>query len=42
MGIDGILMSWVDYKTECQQWIDDVMPLMVQAGQREPFTGSPS
>jgi alkanesulfonate monooxygenase SsuD/methylene tetrahydromethanopterin reductase-like flavin-dependent oxidoreductase (luciferase family) len=40
MGIDGILLSWVDYKTECQQWIDKVMPLMVQAGQREPFNGT--
>ncbi len=36
MGIDGILLSWVDYKTECQQWIDKIMPLMEQAGQRAP------
>ncbi len=38
MGVDGMLMSWVDYENECQQWIDEVMPLMVQAGQREAFT----
>jgi alkanesulfonate monooxygenase SsuD/methylene tetrahydromethanopterin reductase-like flavin-dependent oxidoreductase (luciferase family) len=37
MGIDGILVSWVDYKTECKQWIDEIMPLMEQAGQRETF-----
>ena len=39
MGVDGMLMSWVDYETECRQWIDEVMPLMVEAGQRQPFTG---
>ena len=37
IGVDGILMSWVDYKTECRQWIDEVMPLMEQAGQRRPM-----
>ena len=37
IGIDGILISWVDYKTECKQWIDEVMPLMEQAGQRKAF-----
>lgn len=34
MGVDGILLSWVDYLGECRQWIDEVMPLMVQAGLR--------
>ena len=37
MGVDGMLISWVDYKTECKQWIDEVIPLMEQAGQREVF-----
>ena len=37
IGVDGILISWVDYRTECRQWIDEVMPLMEQAGQRRPF-----
>ena len=37
IGIDGILLSWVDYKTELRQWIDEVLPLMEQAGQRQPF-----
>ncbi len=36
MGIDGILVSWVDYRTECQQWVDKIMPMMEQAGQRAP------
>jgi alkanesulfonate monooxygenase SsuD/methylene tetrahydromethanopterin reductase-like flavin-dependent oxidoreductase (luciferase family) len=36
-GIAGCLLSWVDYDREQQQWIDDVLPLMEQAGLREPF-----
>lgn len=35
MGVDGVLLSWVDYLSECQQWIDEVMPLLEQAGLRE-------
>ena len=35
MGVDGCLMSWVRYKDELAQWIDRVMPLMVEAGQRK-------
>ena len=34
MGVDGCLISWVNYKDELRQWIDDVLPLMEQAGQR--------
>ena len=36
IGVDGVLISWVDYKTEAKQWIDEVLPLMEQAGQRAP------
>jgi alkanesulfonate monooxygenase SsuD/methylene tetrahydromethanopterin reductase-like flavin-dependent oxidoreductase (luciferase family) len=36
MGVDGLLISWVDYLGECRQWIDEVLPLMEQAGQRRP------
>ena len=36
MGVDGLLLSWVDYLGECRQWIDEVMPLMEAAGMREP------
>jgi alkanesulfonate monooxygenase SsuD/methylene tetrahydromethanopterin reductase-like flavin-dependent oxidoreductase (luciferase family) len=37
MGVDGILLSFVDYLTETRQWIDDVLPLMEQAGLRKRF-----
>lgn len=36
MGVDGLLISWLDYLGECRQWIDQVLPLMEQAGQRQP------
>ena len=41
MGVDGLLLSWVDYIPECQQWIDEVLPLMEQAGLREPVSAGP-
>ncbi|HLG73387.1 MAG TPA: LLM class flavin-dependent oxidoreductase [Chloroflexota bacterium] len=34
-GIDGIVMSWVNYEEELQQWIDEVFPLLRQAGLRQ-------
>ena len=37
MGVDGILLSWVDYLTEAKQWIKSVLPPMEQAGLRYPF-----
>jgi len=37
IGVDGCLISWVDYKNELIQWNADVLPLMVQAGLRQPF-----
>jgi len=37
VGVDGMLLSWVDYLAECRQWIDEVLPLMQAAGQRRPF-----
>lgn len=36
MGVDGLLISWVDYLRECKQWIEEVLPLMEQADQRQP------
>jgi len=39
MGVDGMLISWVDYMNECRQWIDRVLPLMEQAGLRKAFPG---
>ncbi|MGI9480015.1 MAG: LLM class flavin-dependent oxidoreductase [Hyphomicrobiaceae bacterium] len=35
LGVDGMLLSWLDYLGECQHWIDAVLPLMEQAGQRK-------
>ena len=40
MGVDGILLSWVDYLKEAQQWIDEVISLLEQAGLRQPFIPS--
>ena len=34
IGVDGCLISWVDYKNELRQWNAEVLPLMVQAGLR--------
>jgi FMNH2-dependent dimethyl sulfone monooxygenase len=36
MGVDGILLSWLDYLGECAQWIEEVIPLMEAAGLRAP------
>lgn len=33
-GIDGIVISWVNYQDELRQWIEEVAPLLVQAGLR--------
>lgn len=38
IGVNGVLMSWVDYKTELKQWINDILPLMEQNGQRKPLS----
>jgi alkanesulfonate monooxygenase SsuD/methylene tetrahydromethanopterin reductase-like flavin-dependent oxidoreductase (luciferase family) len=37
IGVDGCLISWVRYKEELAQWNAQVLPLMVQAGLRQPF-----
>ena len=36
MGVDGVLLSWLDYLGEAEQWIAEVMPLMESAGLRSP------
>jgi FMNH2-dependent dimethyl sulfone monooxygenase len=38
IGVDGCLISWVRYKEELAQWNEEVLPLMVQAGLRAPFS----
>jgi alkanesulfonate monooxygenase SsuD/methylene tetrahydromethanopterin reductase-like flavin-dependent oxidoreductase (luciferase family) len=37
IGVDGCLISWVDYKNELRQWNTEVLPLLVQTGLRQPF-----
>jgi FMNH2-dependent dimethyl sulfone monooxygenase len=37
IGVDGCLISWVDYKNELKQWNTEVLPLLEQAGLRQPF-----
>ena len=39
MGVDGLLISWLDYLGECRQWIDQVLPLMEAAGLRRSQRG---
>ncbi len=41
IGVDGCLISWVDYKTELAQWVEEIMPLTEQAGLRQPFRPVP-
>ncbi len=36
-GFDGIMLSWVNVEAELRQWIGEVLPLMEQAGLRQPF-----
>jgi alkanesulfonate monooxygenase SsuD/methylene tetrahydromethanopterin reductase-like flavin-dependent oxidoreductase (luciferase family) len=37
IGVDGCLISCVDYKNELTQWNRKVLPLLEQAGLRQPF-----
>lgn len=34
-GIDGVLLSWVDYEDGLQRWQGDVAPRLIQAGLRD-------
>ncbi|MDQ3855542.1 MAG: LLM class flavin-dependent oxidoreductase [Chloroflexota bacterium] len=36
-GLDGLLLSWVNYETELEYWNAEVMPLLQQAGLRKPY-----
>jgi alkanesulfonate monooxygenase SsuD/methylene tetrahydromethanopterin reductase-like flavin-dependent oxidoreductase (luciferase family) len=38
IGVDGCLISWVDYKNELTQWNTEVLPLLVESGLRRPFS----
>jgi len=37
LGIDGFLMSWVDYRDGVRRFGREVIPLLEQAGYRKPF-----
>ena len=37
MGLDGVVLSWVNYAAELAYWISDVLPVMEQAGLRRPY-----
>jgi dimethylsulfone monooxygenase len=36
-GVDGIVLSWVNYQDELRQFVSEVLPLMEQAGLRRRF-----
>ena len=36
IGLDGVVLSWVNYPAEMRYWNADVMPLLEQAGLRSP------
>ena len=38
-GIDGTVLSWVNYLEELPQFVAEVLPLIEQAGLRKPVTG---
>ena len=37
MGVDGVVLSWVNYEEELAQWIREVLPVMEQAGLRRAY-----
>jgi alkanesulfonate monooxygenase SsuD/methylene tetrahydromethanopterin reductase-like flavin-dependent oxidoreductase (luciferase family) len=41
MGLDGAVLSWVNYHEELAYWVTDVLPLLEQAGLRRPFAAEP-
>ncbi len=41
-GVDGVVLTWVDYVDGLKRFIDDVLPLTEQAGLRVPFPGARS
>ena len=36
LGLDGVVLSWVNYEAELAYWISNVLPVMEQAGLRRP------
>jgi FMNH2-dependent dimethyl sulfone monooxygenase len=38
VGIDGVIMTWVDYVDSLERFNRGVLPLLEQAGLRKPFS----
>jgi alkanesulfonate monooxygenase SsuD/methylene tetrahydromethanopterin reductase-like flavin-dependent oxidoreductase (luciferase family) len=38
IGLDGMLLSWVDYVQGLDDWQRDMMPRLAQAGLRMPLS----
>jgi alkanesulfonate monooxygenase SsuD/methylene tetrahydromethanopterin reductase-like flavin-dependent oxidoreductase (luciferase family) len=38
LGLDGVVLSWVNYSDEMHYWNAEVMPLLEQSGLRQPVT----
>ncbi|HDS1754479.1 LLM class flavin-dependent oxidoreductase [Pseudomonas sp. M5] len=38
LGVDGLNLTWLDYRSGLARFVDEVMPLMEQAGQRQTAT----
>jgi alkanesulfonate monooxygenase SsuD/methylene tetrahydromethanopterin reductase-like flavin-dependent oxidoreductase (luciferase family) len=37
IGLNGAVLSWVNYREELAYWIAEVLPLLEQVGLRQPF-----
>jgi alkanesulfonate monooxygenase SsuD/methylene tetrahydromethanopterin reductase-like flavin-dependent oxidoreductase (luciferase family) len=35
-GLDGLVLSWVNYRDELRQFVAEILPLLEQAGLRAP------
>lgn len=40
LGVDGLNLTWLDYRSGLARFVDEVMPLMEQAGQRQAATST--
>jgi dimethylsulfone monooxygenase len=40
LGLDGVVLSWVNYQDEIRYWNAEVLPLLEQAGLRTPVTAT--
>jgi len=36
-GVDGVIMTWLDYTDGVRRFARDVLPLLEEAGLRKPF-----